>query len=116
METSLNSKGDLEKGLLDSRTSQSNGTPSCPYSEAEKGAIVSATIALVLLASLGFLIYLGVVVSDMHSDVASLKAHDDNIDKINAAISNLQYEIGSIRAAINGLDLQVQNICLHISC
>ena len=112
MEMSLNDKGDLEKGLLS--TSGNMTDKQCEEWVYKHGTTIVAIA--VILAGAGFLAYICVVVLEMRSDVSDLKKHADNIDNINASIGNLQYKIGSIEAVINGLDLQVQNICRHISC
>lgn len=64
----MDGKGDLERGLLGDKATKSKGVPDVLCSEADKGAIVAVAITVVLLASLGFLIYLGVVVLNRIND------------------------------------------------
>ncbi len=70
METSINGKEDLERGLLGTTEKASN----IQCTESEKGAIITVVITVALLASLGFLIYLGVVVlNQISNDIHDLK-------------------------------------------
>ena len=113
METSINDgKGDLERGLLG--TTEKALDVQCE--EWVSKHITATMLIAVVLAGTGFLAYVCVLVLEMHSDVSDLKEHEDNIENINAAISNLRYEISAINAAINGLNLQIENICRHMSC
>lgn len=100
METSINGKGDLEKGLLDS----TEKTSDIQCSEVEKGAIITVVITVVLLASLGFLIYLGVVVLKMKSDVNQANALAIPIDK-------LTQKVGNLYTYVEDLDTEIRQIC-----
>lgn len=107
METSLNDKGDLERGLLDDKESKDNTTSDVLCHEADKGAIIAVMIAVVLLASLGFLIYLGVVVLEMKSDVNKANALATPIDK-------LTQKVGNLYTYVQGLDDDLQLLTQNV--
>lgn len=112
METSINGQGDLEKGLLGT----ANTTVDKKCEEWTSKHSTAIAMIAVIVTGAGFLVYICVLVLEMRSDVSSLKTHTDNIDGINAEIGNLQYEIGAIKTTLNGLVLQVESICRHITC